>query len=275
MADPYVDPATGVLRNRLGITDAGELGRVEAEVVAAAELVLYRERPVTGRYDLAHLQAIHRHLFGEVYEWAGELRTVDIAKGGTYFARVQHIEAEAHRVFNTLAAQEYLRGLDRQAFAAGAGRLLGDLNALHPFRDGNGRAQRGFLQLLARDAGWQLAWARVDPAENARRSATAMAEPDALVPLVETILSPVGEALPAESLLLPRLQAGPGLADSPVPGVGLRSARAAAQLAAQDRTAPARAQTGPGPGAGRSSPARKAVAAEQYAPHDKARRRPR
>ncbi len=248
MADPYVDPATGVLRNRLGITDAGELGRVEAELVAAAELVLYRERPVSGRYDLAHLQAVHRHLFGDVYEWAGELRTVDIAKGGTYFARAQHIEAEAQRVFNALAAQDYLRGLDRQAFAAGAGRLLGDLNALHPFRDGNGRSQRGFIQLLARDAGWQLAWARVDPAENARRSATAMADPDALVPLVEGILTPVGEALSAESLLLPRLRPGPtGAAESPAPGFGLGAARSAARLAAQDRGPAVKGETGPVP----------------------------
>ncbi|MDQ3575817.1 MAG: Fic family protein [Actinomycetota bacterium] len=176
---------------------------MEAELVLAAELVLYRERPIAGRYDLAHLQAVHRHLFAEIYDWAGELRTVDIAKGQTMFALPQHVEREAQRVFGELAAKQYLQGLYRQGFATEAGRLLGDLNALHPFRDGNGRTQRAFLQLLARDGGWQLAWARVDPDDNAMRSAVAMADRDALVPLLEAILTPIGQALPPESFVLP------------------------------------------------------------------------
>jgi cell filamentation protein len=198
-----------VLRNRLGITDALELARVEAELVGAAELVLYRERPISGRYDLAHLQAVHRHLFGEVYDWAGELRTVDIAKGHTLFARVQHVEREAHRVFDELRAKSHhLRGLDREGFTTEIGCLLGDLNALHPFRDGNGRAQRGFVQLQARDAGWQLAWAQINPAENVVRSAVAMADRDALIPLLEGIVSPLGEAVPPENWVLPRHRPG-------------------------------------------------------------------
>ncbi len=248
MADPYVDPSTGVLRNRLGITDADQLAQVEADMVWARELELYRYRPVEGRYDLAHLRDVHRHLFAEVYDWAGELRAVDMAKGRTMFARPQHVEPEAHRVFDELAAKEHLRGLDRQAFTTEAGRLLGDLNALHPFRDGNGRTQRGFLQLLARDAGWQLSWDRVDPADNAARSAVAMADRDALVPLLEAIVSPAREPLPPESLVLPRRQPpGPRAArEEPSPGPGLLTP---AQLAAQDRTAPLSAVPAPGPAA--------------------------
>ena len=98
VVDPYLDPASGVLRNRLGITDANELAHAEAHVAASRELQLYVDRPTLGRYDLPHLQAIHRHLFSEVYDWAGEIRTINITKV-TSFAPHQHIRAYASTVF--------------------------------------------------------------------------------------------------------------------------------------------------------------------------------
>jgi fido (protein-threonine AMPylation protein) len=70
--DPYLDPATGVLKNRLGITDEATLEKTEADLVAARSFELSKA-PLKGNFDLVHLQAIHRHLFGDVYEWAGEL----------------------------------------------------------------------------------------------------------------------------------------------------------------------------------------------------------
>lgn len=82
--------------------------------------------------------------------------------------------------------------------------MLGDLNALHPFREGNGRAQRALIQLLARDAGYQLLWNEVDPAENIAVSTAAMSDPDAFVPLLERIVAPVTVHVPLEQLLLPR-----------------------------------------------------------------------
>ena len=81
--DPYLDPRTGVLRNRLGITDPAELARAEARLAAGREAILFRARLDLGGYDLAHLQAIHRHLFGQIYDWAGQVRTVNMSKGGT------------------------------------------------------------------------------------------------------------------------------------------------------------------------------------------------
>lgn len=77
--DPYIDPQTGVLRNRLGITDADELTRVESDLTVV-QLVDLERRHLPGRYDLPHLQEFHRFLFGDIYHWAGELRTVTIAK---------------------------------------------------------------------------------------------------------------------------------------------------------------------------------------------------
>jgi cell filamentation protein len=80
LGDPYSDPVTGVLLNKLGLSTAAELEAAEREITHAA-LILLRESPVEPSYDLVHLRAIHRRIFGEIYAWAGEIRTVSIAKG--------------------------------------------------------------------------------------------------------------------------------------------------------------------------------------------------
>jgi cell filamentation protein len=201
--DPYLDPVTGVLRNKLGITDPAVLARLEGDIAAVREIELIARRPKLGTYDLAHLRAIHRHLFDDVYEWAGEPRTIDISKGTTTFAHHGFLEIAAGNVFADLAARGHLRGLARPAFVAGAGRLLGDLNALHPFRDGNGRAQRVFLQLLANDAGWALLWGRVEPEENFALSIASESDLDALVPLVDRITVPFDPTAAASTRVLP------------------------------------------------------------------------
>jgi len=155
--DDYLDPASGVLRNRLGITDAATLEHAEASLVATRSYELSRA-PIEGLFDLAHLQAIHRCLFGDVYEWAGELRTIDIAKGGHLFAHHAHLVGAAEPIFNRLAEEKHLAGLSPANFSVRAAHYLGELNALHPFREGNGRAQREFVSHLARAAGYYVAW---------------------------------------------------------------------------------------------------------------------
>ena len=101
--DPYIDLESGVLKIRLGITHEALLEATEADFVAEQSREI-SQTPLEGRFDLAHLQAIHRHLFGDVYEWAGQLRTIDISKGGHLFAHHAHIEATAAPVFKQLAA---------------------------------------------------------------------------------------------------------------------------------------------------------------------------
>jgi hypothetical protein len=112
--DPYLDPASGVLRNRLGITDAKELAQVEA-ALSASRLVDLERRRLPGRYDLAHLRDFHRVIHGDVYDWAGELRTVSIAKGSV-FCLPQHLESYAADIFGRLEAADQLRGLARDPF---------------------------------------------------------------------------------------------------------------------------------------------------------------
>jgi cell filamentation protein len=159
-SDPYVDPATGVLKNRLGITDEATLEETEAALAATRSLEL-SETPLKGNLDLAHLQAIHRHLFRDVYEWAGELRKVDISKGETMFAPHGYLESTAATVFQELAKETNLEGLDQEQFSERAAHYLGELNALHPFRDGNGRALREFVGHLAHANDYSIAWENV------------------------------------------------------------------------------------------------------------------
>ncbi|WFG47200.1 Fic family protein [Pseudonocardia alni] len=171
--DPYLDLATGVLRNRLGITDPDELGQAEAELTAL-RLIELRQAPLPGRYDLDHLQDFHHHIFSDLYDWAGQLRTVSIGKG-QLFCPPQHLETFAADIFGRLHSEQVLRGRDLDGFVTGLAELLGDVNALHPFREGNGRTQRAFLAQLAADAGYELRWTAMDPAENNRASALSLA----------------------------------------------------------------------------------------------------
>jgi cell filamentation protein len=76
--DPYTDPASSILKNRLGIADTAALEATEAALVAIRSYELL-ERPLVGHFDLVHLQAVHRYLFGDVYEWAGMLMVSLIA----------------------------------------------------------------------------------------------------------------------------------------------------------------------------------------------------
>lgn len=168
-----MDPESGIFRNRLEITDPTELEVAEADF-SAVRLAGLQQRPLAGRYDLAHLQRFHERIFGDVYPWAGQLRTVRIAKGGM-FCLPQHVESYAAEVFARLADADHLRGRDREMFIDGLTELLADLNALHPFREGNGRAQRAFCAQLAREAGHHMRWAAMDARENVAASRAALA----------------------------------------------------------------------------------------------------
>lgn len=152
-----MDSATGVLRNRFGIRDQAELDRVEATFAAVRSYEL-AVSPVQGQFDLGHLQQIHKRLFGDVYDWAGTLRTVDISKGSTRFASHEQIASYAPQITRPLARDQRLQGLSPDSFSDRAGHYLGELNVLHPFREGNGRSIREFIGQLARDAGYGIDW---------------------------------------------------------------------------------------------------------------------
>ncbi len=171
-ADPYFDPRAGVLRNRLGITDPERLAAAEAGLSLAAISEL-GTRVQPGGYDLLHLQAFHEEIFGDIYAWAGQIRTISIAKTDP-FCLPQHIESYAAEVFTALAKERHLRGLPREAFVGRLTHYYAEVNAVHPFREGNGRAQRAFFHQLCRQSGWPIDWSGLDEERNSAASAAAL-----------------------------------------------------------------------------------------------------
>lgn len=157
--DPYLDPASDTLRNKLGITDPSKLSNFERDASALRQASMIAN-PVGSKLDFDHLKAVHERLFQDVYDWAGQTRTVEISKGNSAFAPVQHIESHAQKVFGDLAAENHLRGMPREQFLDRAAHHLGEINALHPFREGNGRAQRAFMDQVAGRAGHAFDWSK-------------------------------------------------------------------------------------------------------------------
>jgi hypothetical protein len=113
--DPYVYPGTDVLRNRLDILEAADLADREA-ALSAIRIAQLERRFIPGGYDLAHLQATHHYIFGDLYPWAGELRTVRITKGGDLFALPEHISPYLTTLFSDLAREDFLHSLDHERF---------------------------------------------------------------------------------------------------------------------------------------------------------------
>jgi cell filamentation protein len=172
--EDFVQPGTtNVLSNRLAIFNGAELERVE-RILSAARIGELELAPLAGGFDLAHLQAIHRYIFQDIYEWAGRIRPFDLSKDGEQFCLAQHIGSYAEDIFGRLRSDELLQSLDVKTFAVRAADLLADINALHPFREGNGRAQRAFLVHVANHAGHRLIWSRGDEQRNIAASRAAL-----------------------------------------------------------------------------------------------------
>ncbi|WP_375642733.1 MULTISPECIES: Fic/DOC family protein, partial [unclassified Bartonella] len=171
--DPYTDAETGVMYNRFGIKDKATLKSVESTLTYARSLELKRT-PIRGKFDLNHMKDIHKKLFGDVYEWAGEIRSIDITKGGCLFAYHHQIESYTPKITQQLAKEQYLRGLDADKFSQRAGYYMGEINALHPFREGNGRTQREFIGQLAREAGYNINWDCITREEMTKASIEAL-----------------------------------------------------------------------------------------------------
>lgn len=151
-------PDFKVLRNKFDIRDGSVLDHVERRIAA--------DRISTGcpsgNFDLNHLRAIHDHIFQDVYDWAGSVRTVDMRKGGSQFMPRQFIETGMADVHRRIVEGNRLQGLSPDQFAAKAGEIIGDINHVHPFREGNGRTQLQYLSQLADQAGHPIDLRKID-----------------------------------------------------------------------------------------------------------------
>jgi cell filamentation protein len=158
--DPYAYKGTHVLKNRLGLRDAAVLESFELEMSS-----LRAKEPLPdGRYDPAHYRRIHHYLFQDVYRWAGKYRTVRTSKGGNPFCFPEYIPDQMDSLFETLRT-ECLTSENATAFVAAAAAFLAELNAIHPFREGNGRAQLSFMHLVGLGAGFPFDFSNVQPDE--------------------------------------------------------------------------------------------------------------
>lgn len=159
VADPYCYSGTTVLKNIPNLRIQAALDAFETISTAQRS-----EEPLpNGRLSARHYRAIHKHLFQDVYPWAGRYRTVRLSKDGSAFCYPEHIAAEMRTLFASLKAKRFFADLPADAFAVEAAHFLATLNAIHPFREGNGRTQTSFLFVLAAEAGHPIDLEWLDP----------------------------------------------------------------------------------------------------------------
>ena len=170
----YLRPGSDrVLRNLVDADSVGVL-RAEEDRQVTVAMVGLGVRPVEQSFDLAHLRAVHERLFAGVYPWAGEPRSVDMGKGvGTdAFVSWAAVETTFDHVAGQVRGHDRFRGMPREKFVSAAAWTYNAVNTIHPFREGNGRAQRVWLDDLAAGAGREFDWPRV-PGGGQRRDVPA------------------------------------------------------------------------------------------------------
>jgi cell filamentation protein len=160
-SDPYLYPGSLVLRNIPDIHEQEALDQFEQRA-AALRLDEVIEAMVGKPLNLALWQNIHRILFQDVYEWSGETRSVHLAKGKTVFAMPEHIKTQAGNLFDELD-QDDIASLDSKSLIKRLSSYFGELNVLHPFREGNGRTQKLMFDEIARRASIAIHWERMEP----------------------------------------------------------------------------------------------------------------
>jgi cell filamentation protein len=176
--DSQFDERNGVLKNKLGLVEPEDLTRLAADF-ASARIAQLLARPIRGHFDVPHLRAIHRHIFQDIFPWAGDFREVTTSRTNSFsFPPPQYLIPSLETLFAALKAENHLKALTPDAFAPRAAHYLGEINAIHPFREGNGRTQREFLRSLALHAGHTLTWANLTPEENNEASRISFATGD-------------------------------------------------------------------------------------------------
>lgn len=160
--DHYCYRGSFTLKNNLNIKNMDELEKAEREITAiTARKIAYRPPP----YSLEHMKNLHRQLFSDLYDWAGELRSVDISKGGTRFCNCGRMIAESNKLFKSLENDNWLKNLQKDDFCNKLAEYYCEFNMIHPFREGNGRVQRMLFEHLALSAGYDLDWADIQQKE--------------------------------------------------------------------------------------------------------------
>jgi len=153
--DPYCYPGTSVLKNRFDLRNDEDLREVELYIsTKAAERLEFQNPP----YSLDTLKTVHHTLFSDLYNWAGKIRTVKISKSDSQFCVPERIEPEASKIFASMASENWFENCPRSTLINSIAESYGNLNVVHPFREGNGRSQRILFEWIIVNAGYEINW---------------------------------------------------------------------------------------------------------------------
>lgn len=209
--DPYAYPGTRVLRNIPGIRDEASLRDFEYEQTKL-RIEELRDNPIPGKFDLEHLKAIHAYVFRDMYEWAGQLRTVAISKNGDSFAQPAFIESAGRQIGAAFAKENNLQGLEKPLFVERLALYYSDWNALHPFREGNGRTIRELVGQIARESGYDLDQTRIDNSKDQWNAAARRSFRGDLGPVKEILIEAIR---PSRAIAFERLPEAEACAQFP------------------------------------------------------------
>ena len=159
-AEEFQLSGTAILKNKLGLTESDALSSAVTQFTAR-RLAELQASPVRGGFDSSHLQEIHRYLYQDVFDWAGELRRIE--KGG---APSSDLEDSLNRVFDRLSRENLLKGLDKDTWTRRASNHLNELRSLHPFLAGTDLAIQEFATELARKNNLSIEWQEAPEAAN-------------------------------------------------------------------------------------------------------------
>ena len=157
----YCYKDTNVLRNRFGLRDGAQLKQIETDISMVRQNDLLQQG-VNGRFSVTHLCRIHRYLFADIYPFAGHFRREDIMKGMTRFLSHREVKSKLAALLAELREEEYLKDLPFGEFVKRSAYYFAELNYIHPFREGNGRAIREFMRQLFLENGYIVRWNRVE-----------------------------------------------------------------------------------------------------------------
>lgn len=191
-------PDSNVYINKLDIRDQKLLEEAESEFTSIRQMELIREPITDGKWDMKHLQKIHKYLFQDVYDFAGEIRTEQLQKGHTQFASPLYLEEYGKDVFKQLKNDNHLKDLPKDQFCERLAYYMGEVNMVHPFYEGNGRATREFFRTLAMSKGYTLDWKQIDKNELMNSSIRSVVDHK---PLAETLNKGIMENEPSKEVM--------------------------------------------------------------------------
>ena len=184
-------PGTRCIVNYFGIKDRETLKKVDKRISSFRTAELLKDKPDMP-FNFDFLKAIHAQLFGDIYPSAGETRRQTMQKH-TEYCQPEFIDRAAGMLFSKLRDENYLRGIDDiDDYINVLAYYMGEMEALHPFMDGNGRATRLFFHTLSLSAGYEIGWGSADPDHFLGANVAALdGDYQALIDVLEEIVIPL------------------------------------------------------------------------------------